>query len=612
MCDRAQGLRVHPSWLGFLLAALVAGPPSWAGLEDFINFPETGTSYNDGAFTGRDGSTWTYSDCRGDKAIALPTPCLAKGGPPVASIVSGLISGGCDQLTLNWMKAYTAAVNMDILVNDVLIHTVTGGVQFATNTAGPISVGQAGNFTLKFIQHDSSAGQVAIDNISWTPYVGGGTSPPTVILSPASTDVVMSATNLLQVEVRATEPDGDSLWLWATGLPPGAVFAGATGASPLACTFSWTPTMAQTGDYDIVFSAGDKDGTNRQTLAVLVLTNKSYYYGTEGKTGNELRQRLHEIISTGSRQLNSEQENNAMKDLDTDPANTNNVILLYRRVSMAKTLYNDPNGWNKEHAWPESRALESGGPSEVDVHNLFAADALVNQRRGNLYFDESNPSDPGYLSPAVTNAPETSRDSDSWEPPASVKGDVARAIFYMDVRYDGMEGNTADLQAQDALTATPTNRMGVLSTLLAWHEYDPPDAAESNRNEKVFQTYQFNRNPFIDHPEWVALVFNSTNALADRDGDGACNLDEYIAGSDPTNAASYFASDFVWQGGVLKVDCASVTTGRLYSLEAAESLTSSDAWQVVATTNALVSGRLQFALPSPEGGRHYRLRAALP
>ena len=67
---------------------------------------------------------------------------------------------------------------------------------------------------------------------------------------------------------------------------------------------------------------------------------------------------------------------------------------------------------------------------------------------------------------------------------ADVKGDVARAVLYMDVRYDGLEPDTVDLQAQDALT-TPTNRMGVLTTLRTWHEADPPSLAESNRNEKI-------------------------------------------------------------------------------------------------------------------------------
>lgn len=490
-----------------LLVWLAGARLAPAGYEDFANYPITENRYTNGTFLGRDGSTWAFFSCQGTKVIQAPSPCLGRGQSPTGSVESGLIAGGCGELTLNWMKAFNNAVNLDLYVNDVFLISITGGVQSVSNSAGPIVVGQAGNFRLKFLQHDSNAGQVAIDNIAWTPYVGGGTSAPQMVLTPSATSIVMAATNLLSVDVRATEPDGDTLRLWATGMPSGAVFAGATGASPLVCTFSWTPTLAQTGRHAVVFCAGDKDGTNRQSLAVLVLTNKAYYYEAEGKAGPDLRAALHEIISTGSRQLTDEQENTAMKDLDTDPTDTNNIICLYRRVPIAKSLYNDNDGWNKEHSWPESRGLGSTGPDQNDVHNLFAADKLVNALRGNLYFDESNPADPGYVSPAATNAPETSRDGDSWEPPPDVKGDVARAILYMDVRYDGLEPDTVDLQAQDALT-TPTNRMGVLTTLRAWHEADPPSLAESNRNEKIYVTYQYNRNPFIDHPEWVASIFD--------------------------------------------------------------------------------------------------------
>ena len=279
-----------------VFSLLLAGPAR-AGYEDFIHYPVTGNSYVSGTFTGRDGSVWSYFSCQGTKVIQAPSPCLGKGQSPTGSVESGLIAGGCGELTLNWMKAFTGAVNLDIYVNDLFLSSITGGVQSVSNSAGPIVVGQAGHFRLKFLQHDSNAGQVALDNISWTPYVGGGTSAPQMVLSPAATSVVMAATNLLEVSVRATEPDGDALRLWATGLPSGATFAGATGASPLSCTFSWTPTMAQTGNYAVVFNAGDKDGTNRQSLAVLVLTNKAYYYDAEGKAGPELRAALHEIIS---------------------------------------------------------------------------------------------------------------------------------------------------------------------------------------------------------------------------------------------------------------------------------------------------------------------------
>ncbi len=58
-----------------------------------------------------------------------------------------------------------------------------------------------------------------------------------------------------------------------------------------------------------------------------------------------------------------------------------------------------------------------------------------------------------------------------------------------------------------ALIASTNAYMGRLSTLLAWHNADPVDAAEQFRNDRVYTLYQTNRNPFVDHPEWVNLTF---------------------------------------------------------------------------------------------------------
>lgn len=620
-------------WLGVLLTAMAGAGSVQAGTEDFQHFPVTGSSYTSGSFTGRDGSTWSYLDCRGDKVIAAPSPCLKKGGPPYPYVSSGILTGGCGDLSFQWKQAFTTAVNLDVLVNDVLRFTVTGGVQNVTNSVGPVGISQAGDFTLKFIQHDSNAGQITLDNITWTPYAGGGTHPPHLVMNPASTSVVMAATNLVQIFFTASEPDGDELHLGATGLPAGSSFAGSTGASPLTATFSWIPTPARTGTYAIAFWARDKDGSVTQSLDLLVLTNKTYYYGTEGKGGANLRAALHDIISSGHLQLDNTQEDAAMKDLDTDPANTNNVILLYRRISMAKSLYNDNQGWNKEHAWPESRGLGSSGPDQNDVHNLFAADKTVNALRGNLYFDESNPAEAGYVSPAATNAPLTSRDTDSWEPPDEVKGDLARAVFYMDVRYDGLEGDTLDLQVQDAPSTTAEGRMGVLTTLLAWHAADPPDGWESNRNEKIYRSYQHNRNPFVDHPEWVPALFDprhldsdadglpdeweqahfnhATNAVpaADDDQDGMTNLDEYRAGTHPGNSNSVLKTSLEWNGFSFRCVVGSAASGRVYTLERGMDLLPDQPWQTAATSNSR-SGEVRFELAPEATGRLYRVRAA--
>lgn len=239
----------------------------------------------------------------------------------------------------------------------------------------------------------------------------------------------------------------------------------------------------------------------------------NYYASALGKTGPEFRQTLHEIINDhtnlpySSSGTNNTEE--ALKRLDEDPSNTNNVILLYAQRSAPKNTFGLTTGWNREHQWPDSYGLDDIRPSFTDLFNLRAEDANVNSARGNKYYDNSNPTSSGYKKPAHVEAPLASTDFDSWEPPDAVKGDIARSLFYMDVRYDGDRTNEQDLILKDITTgvSSATNLMGRLSVLLLWNEQDPVDGAERLRNELIYQMYQHNRNPFIDHPEWVELIF---------------------------------------------------------------------------------------------------------
>ncbi|MDP3131074.1 MAG: endonuclease, partial [Bacillota bacterium] len=89
-----------------------------------------------------------------------------------------------------------------------------------------------------------------------------------------------------------------------------------------------------------------------------------------------------------------------------------------------------------------------------------------------------------------------------------IKGDVARMLFYMAVRYAGESGEP-DLELVNGLTDALSANIGDLATLLLWNELDPVDDSERARNELIYSAYQHNRNPFIDHPELVAIIFGS-------------------------------------------------------------------------------------------------------
>ncbi|NCD41262.1 MAG: hypothetical protein EOL88_04140 [Bacteroidia bacterium] len=234
-----------------------------------------------------------------------------------------------------------------------------------------------------------------------------------------------------------------------------------------------------------------------------------YYDGTENLSGNALKSVLHEIIDDHQAYSYNDLRDFILAETDEDPANPDNIILLYTGRSQAKSTFGGgPDDWNREHVWAKSHGdFGTYPPCGTDAHHLRPTDASVNSARGNLDFDNG-----GTPHPEATGC---RYDSDSWEPRDEVKGDVARMLFYMAVRYEGDNGEP-DLEVVDAVNTAPEPEHGKLPALLAWHSQDPPDAFEINRNEVIY-SYQQNRNPFIDHPEFVAKIFGPSAILSEAE-----------------------------------------------------------------------------------------------
>ena len=153
----------------FLSLIFVAQNARSQGFENFNNYPETSNAYHNGTFTGQDGSTWSYNQCRGDSAINAPTPTMGKNRTPTGEVFSGTISGGCGTLNFDYKQVFTTSVSLDVFVNGILLTTVTTTNEIGiVKNSGIINVNTAGDFVLDFKQNSTSAGQVAIDNISWT------------------------------------------------------------------------------------------------------------------------------------------------------------------------------------------------------------------------------------------------------------------------------------------------------------------------------------------------------------------------------------------------------------------------------------------------------------
>jgi len=228
--------------------------------------------------------------------------------------------------------------------------------------------------------------------------------------------------------------------------------------------------------------------------------DSTYYADAIGKTGAQLEAALHDIISTGDTPVSYDTVWTALKQTDQDPGNSANVIALYSGKSMAKS--NNGGGvdqWNREHVWAQSHGGfgTTTGPG-TDLHHLRPEDVTVNSARGNLDFDQGGTQN--------AEAPGNYADGNSWEPRDAVKGDVARMIFYMSVRYEGGDG-FADLEVNDLVGNGSAPHIGRVSVLLQWSSQDPPSAFEQRRNDVIHETWQHNRNPFVDHPEWATEIW---------------------------------------------------------------------------------------------------------
>ena len=229
-----------------------------------------------------------------------------------------------------------------------------------------------------------------------------------------------------------------------------------------------------------------------------------YYDGTEGLYGENLKEKLNDIIKGHSEQSFTYLKT-ILKESDEDPNNSNNVILLYTGRSQSKTSFGgNADDWNREHVWAKSHGdFGDNPPCGTDAHHIRPTDASVNSARGNLDFDDGGSQH--------SEATGCYYDGNSWEPRDEVKGDVARMIFYMAVRYEGENGEP-NLEMADDVNTSPQPLHGKMSTLLAWHQQDPPDSFEQNRNDVIY-SYQNNRNPFVDHPEFVNNIWGSTQNI---------------------------------------------------------------------------------------------------
>ncbi|NLK49726.1 MAG: ribonuclease, partial [Candidatus Cloacimonetes bacterium] len=215
-----------------------------------------------------------------------------------------------------------------------------------------------------------------------------------------------------------------------------------------------------------------------------------YYDGIYGY-GTTLKSNLHTLLrTTHSTWFSYNALWTQLAYTDQDPDNPNNIIEIYTGWSVP--ISHQGGGttqWNREHTWSKSHGgFGDTAPAGTDLHHLRPCDATVNSSKGNRDFDMgSTPHTDASPYPGYDSVTGCFTDTFIWEPRDEDKGDVARMMMYMAVRYEGTD-TSYDLELVDYINSSPNHQpyYGKLSTLLQWHIQDPPDSRERQRNERIF------------------------------------------------------------------------------------------------------------------------------
>ncbi|PID27555.1 MAG: hypothetical protein CSB55_08755 [Candidatus Cloacimonadota bacterium] len=237
-----------------------------------------------------------------------------------------------------------------------------------------------------------------------------------------------------------------------------------------------------------------------------------YYDDVNGLYGEILRAGLHDITdnhhaqSYGSLWTHFEETdakpNGTVWDMYSDVPGGTPPYVYHFGTDQAGNYNSEGDCYNREHSWPKSW-FNNDAPMKTDLFHIYPTDAYVNGQRSNLPFGEvDNPvwtsmngskkgpcSYPGYSGQV-------------FEPIDEYKGDFARTYFYMCTRYYGEDGNWQNNGMVNGADLKPW----ALNMLIEWHNQDPVSQKETDRNDAVYEI-QENRNPFIDHPEYVSYIW---------------------------------------------------------------------------------------------------------
>ncbi len=240
--------------------------------------------------------------------------------------------------------------------------------------------------------------------------------------------------------------------------------------------------------------------TNLKTGSVVVPLHgtKKYaealYVTTQGKSGEDLKTALNTITKLGHVSLGYDVARDRMYGNIDNIGGQVECVYTGRVATFNTRAGATSNNFNCEHTWPQSKFSEAD-PMKADIHHLFPTDVSANSKRSNYPF--------GAVVTASWNVGGSKYGTATggqtvFEPRDAHKGDLARSMFYFITRYPTNYGafwNDAGVPQE--------------TFFREWNKKYPPTQQSKARNDGI-QLYQGNRNPFVDHPEFVDRINNFT------------------------------------------------------------------------------------------------------
>jgi len=259
------------------------------------------------------------------------------------------------------------------------------------------------------------------------------------------------------------------------------------------------------------------------SIGFVVAQIPSGYYNTATGTGSTLKTQLYNIIK-GHTVVSYDDLWAAFQTTD-DRAN-GKVWDMYSNCTFTFGTHQCGNYsvecdcYNREHSFPNSwfGGVESSAMYS-DLFHLVPTDGKVNGMRSNYPYGEVT--SPTYTSgngSKLGNCSYPGYTGTVFEPIDEYKGDFARNYFYMATRYEnviaGWHVYNEFVEAVLLANAYPAYETWFLNMLGEWHKNDPVSQKEIDRNNTIYTSYQHNRNPFIDHPEYVYSIWGVGQLLA--------------------------------------------------------------------------------------------------